>query len=124
VALRGSGGQGDIILVVNVLPDPNFKREDSNLLCDVPVDLATAVLGGEVTVPTPTGKKLLLKIPPESANGQQFNLRGQGMPRLQGTGRGDLIAKLNVVLPRHLTTRERELFAELARSRSAATAGR
>lgn len=125
VALRGGGGQGDVILVINVLPDPTFRREDSNLYCDVPVELTTAMLGGEVSVPTPTGKKLMLKIPPESGNGQQFILRGQGMPRLQGEGKGDLVAKLSVVLPRQLTERERELFSELARLRSAgAAAGR
>jgi DnaJ-class molecular chaperone len=124
VALRGGSGAGDIILVVKVLPDPNYRREDNNLYCEVPVELTTALLGGEVSVPTPAGKRLLLKIPPESANGQQFMLRGQGMPRLQGEGRGDLYAKLSVVLPRHLTERERELFGELARSRTAATAGR
>jgi DnaJ-class molecular chaperone len=124
VALRGGSGAGDVILVVKVLPDPTFRREDANLYCEVPVDLTAALLGGEVTVPTPAGKRLVLKIPAESANGQQFILRGQGMPRLQGEGRGDLYAKLNVVLPRHLTERERELFAELARSRTAATAGR
>jgi DnaJ-class molecular chaperone len=124
VALRGGGGAGDIILLVKVLPDPTFRREESNLYCDVPVDLTTALLGGEVTVPTPAGKRLLLKIPAESANGQQFMLRGQGMPHLQGGGRGDLYAKLSVVLPRHLTERERELFTELARSRTAATVGK
>ena len=124
VALRGGSGAGDVILLINVLPDPTFRREDSNLYCDVPVELTTALLGGEVSVPTPAGKRLLLKIPAESANGQQFMLRGQGMPHLQGGGRGDLYAKLNVVLPRHLTERERELFAELAQSRTAATAGR
>lgn len=124
VALRGSNGQGDIMLVVNVVPDPLFRREGSNLHTDVPVDLTTAMLGGEVTVPTLTGKRLLLKIPPESANGRQIVLRGQGMPRLQGEGRGDLFAKLSVVLPTNLTDRERELFAEIARSRTAATAGR
>ncbi|HEY8742871.1 MAG TPA: J domain-containing protein [Chloroflexota bacterium] len=121
VALRGGSGTGDIILVINVLPDPTFRREDLNLYCDVPVELTTALLGGEVPVPKPDGKRLMLKIPPESANGQQFVLRGHGMPRLQGEGRGDLYAKLSVVLPRHLTAREKELFAELASSRTAAT---
>ncbi|MGI8913210.1 MAG: DnaJ C-terminal domain-containing protein [Chloroflexota bacterium] len=124
VALRGGSAAGDIILLIKVLPDPNFRREDNNLYTEVPVDLTTALLGGEVSVPTPAGKRLLLKIPAESANGQQFMLRGQGMPRLQGEGRGDLYAKLSVVLPRHLTERERELLTELAQSRTAATAGR
>ena len=124
ITLRGGGGASDLLLVVNVLPDPTFRREGANLYCDVPVDLTTAMLGGELPVPTPLGKKLMLTIPPESGNGQQFILRGQGMPRLKAEGRGDMYAKLNVVLPRHLTPQERELFQELARSRSAATAAR
>jgi len=122
ITYRGGGGQGDLVLVVNVLPDPVFRREGSDLHCEVAVDLSVAVLGGEVAVQTPKGKGLLLKIPPESANGQPFVLRGQGMPRIHQDSRGDLYAKLSVVLPRHLTARERELFAELALSRSAATA--
>jgi molecular chaperone DnaJ len=124
ITYRGGGGSSDLVLVVNVLPDPVFRREGSDLHVDVPVELSTAMLGGEVTVPAPKGRSLLLKIPAESANGQQFVLRGQGMPRLQAEGRGNLYARLSVVLPRHLTARERELFAELARSRSAATAAR
>jgi DnaJ-class molecular chaperone len=124
VTLHGGSGQSDIVVVIKVLPDPTFRRQGDDLYCDVPADLAAAMLGGEVAVPTPIGKKLMLKIPPESANGQQFMLRGQGMPRLNGGGNGNLYAKLSVVLPRNLTTHERDLFAELARLRTAATAGR
>lgn len=123
VTQRGGGGLSDLVLVVTVLPDPTFTRKGDDLHCEVSLPLTDAVLGGEVTVPTPAGKKLALKVPPESQNGKQFLLRGQGMPHAHGGGRGDLYAKLNVVLPVNLTARERELFTELARSRSAA-AGR
>jgi curved DNA-binding protein len=81
--------------------------------------LYTAVLGGEVMVPTPKGTQLALKVPPETANGQRMRLTGQGMPRLQGSGRGDLYAEINVQLPRSLSEKERELFGQLARERSA-----
>jgi len=76
-----------------------------------------AVLGGEVQVPTPKGTGLALKIPPETQNGQRFRLAGQGMPHLGGSNRGDLYAEVKVVLPTHLTDRERQLFQELARLR-------
>ena len=81
--------------------------------------LYTAVLGGEVRVPTPKGTFLALKVPPETPNGQRMRLAGQGMPRVGG-GRGDLYAEITVELPRKLTQREKELFSELAGLRSAA----
>jgi DnaJ-class molecular chaperone len=78
--------------------------------------LTTAVLGGEVEVPTPKGGKLALKIPPETQNGRVFRLRGQGMPRLERpTERGDLFAEIQVQLPESLSDRQRELFEELAK---------
>ena len=83
----------------------------------------TAILGGEVTVPTPKGTNLALKVPPETANGQRIRLAGQGMPRVNGTGRGDLYAEITVQLPKNLSRRTRKtLFAELARLRSGASA--
>ena len=115
-----NGGEpGDLYLVVSVLPHPTFKREGDDLHVRVPTPLYTAVLGGEVMVPTPKGSRLALKVPPETANGQRIRLAGQGMPRLRGSSRGDLYAEIDVQLPRTLTPRERELFAELARLRAA-----
>jgi DnaJ-class molecular chaperone len=78
----------------------------------MPVPLGVAVLGGEVQVPTLKGK-LALKIPPETQNGRVFRLAGQGMPHLGKSTRGDLKAKVNVVLPTKLTEKEKELFRQL-----------
>ncbi|MEJ2047040.1 MAG: DnaJ C-terminal domain-containing protein [Dehalococcoidia bacterium] len=72
-----------------------------------------AVLGGEVQVPSPKGK-LALKIPAETQNGRVFRLSGQGMPHLGKSGRGDLLAKVNVVLPAKLSDKEKELFKQLS----------
>jgi DnaJ-class molecular chaperone len=72
-----------------------------------------AVLGGEVQVPTMSGKKLALKIPPETQNGRVFRLAKQGMPRLGSDARGDLLAKIRVILPTGLSEREKDLFKEL-----------
>ncbi|MCL5026337.1 MAG: DnaJ domain-containing protein [Chloroflexi bacterium] len=112
-----SGGQkGDLYLVVSVKPHTLFERKEDDLYEEVPVLLTVAILGGEVQVPTPKGR-VALRIPPETQNGRTFRLSGQGMPHLQGTGAGDLYAKIKVVLPTNLSPRERELFQELDRAR-------
>ncbi|MDD5313426.1 MAG: DnaJ C-terminal domain-containing protein [Dehalococcoidia bacterium] len=110
----GMGGpSGDLYLIVKLLPHPAFERKGDDLEVDVPVPLVTAVLGGEVQVPTLKGSKLALKIPPETQNGKIFRLSQQGMPRLNGTGRGDMLARVAVVLPSKLSDKERGLFEQL-----------
>ncbi|OLB58257.1 MAG: molecular chaperone DnaJ [Ktedonobacter sp. 13_2_20CM_2_56_8] len=115
--IQGASGRGDLYLRVHVLPDSRFTREGTTLRTRVDVPLATAVLGGEVQVPTPDGRQLLLRIPPGTQNGKSFRLRGQGMPVLgQPEKRGDLYAEVNVVLPTHLNAEQRRLFEAFARS--------
>jgi curved DNA-binding protein len=116
-----SGGTpGDLFLIVSIKPSAQFEREGDDLRVKVPVPLYTAILGGEVMVPTPKGTHLALKVPPETPNGQRMRLAGQGMPHVSGGGRGDLLAEITVQLPKSLTPREKELFAELARQRAGA----
>jgi len=108
------GAKGDLYLKIKVRPHPVFKRTGDDLRCKVTIDLYTAVLGGEVSVP---GMKssLRLTIPPETQSGRVFRLRGQGMPKLKSPGqRGDLYVEVHVKLPEHLTDREKALFRELA----------
>ncbi|HEY65187.1 MAG TPA: J domain-containing protein [Caldilineae bacterium] len=118
VRVAGAGGgrgrrRGDLYLRVEVLPHPTFQRDGDDLKVDVPVDLYTAILGGEVQVPT-LERPVMLKIPPETPNGKVFRLRGLGMPNLRNPDqRGDLYARVNVQLPRNLTEREKELFRQL-----------
>lgn len=113
VRMRGGSDYGDIYLKVTVDPDPRFTREGDNLRVTVPVDLYTAVLGGEVQVPTMDGA-VVLTIPSGSQNGRAFRLRGQGMPRLQKPDeRGDLFAKIDVKLPESLSDAELQLFEDL-----------
>jgi curved DNA-binding protein len=120
VRMRGEGGAGvaggqagDLYLAVEVPPDPRFERKEDDLYVTVPVDLYTAVLGGEVPVPTLAGS-VNLKIPSGSQNGQTVRLRGKGMPKLNKPGEsGDLYARLEVRLPTRLTPRQRELFEQL-----------
>jgi molecular chaperone DnaJ len=114
-----SGGtSGDLYLVISVKPHPTLVRHGDNLHTDIAVPLTVAVLGGEVKVPTPKGK-LALKIPPETQNGRSFRLAGQGMPHLGKSTRGDLLAKVNVVLPTKLSEKEKELFRQLNEIRPA-----
>jgi curved DNA-binding protein len=122
VRMRGEGASGsvggqagDLYLRVKVTPDPRFERRGDNLHTTAPVDLYTAVLGGEVGVPTLSGE-VKLKIPAGSQNGQTFRLRGKGMPKLNKKKQhGDLYAKLNVRLPTKLTAKQREHFETLQR---------
>ena len=113
----GGGSRGDLYLVINVKPDPKFERKGDDLYVDVDVDLVTMMLGGEVPVPTPDGRKLVLTIPPETQNRRLFRLAGKGMPHLRGEGSGNLYARVQVLLPSHLSSEERELFEKLARTR-------
>jgi DnaJ-class molecular chaperone len=114
----GTGGaNGDLYLVVKVAPHPMFKREGDDLLVEVPVSLTAAVLGGEVQVPTLKGNKLALKLPPETQNGKIFRLARQGMPRLNDTSRGDMLARVAVVLPTNLNAKERALFEQFQKMR-------
>jgi DnaJ-class molecular chaperone len=113
------GARGDLYLLITMTPDAVFERKGDDLTVSVPVPLTTAVLGGEVRVPTPDGKRLILTIPPETQNGRMFRLSGKGMTRLGGEGVGNLFAQVQVELPQRLSPRERALFEELDRLRQA-----
>jgi molecular chaperone DnaJ len=115
---RGGGSKGDLYLVVKVLPHKLFERKGDDLHTEVPVPLATALLGGEVRLPTLDGN-LSLKIPPETQNGKVFRLGGKGMPQLGNANYGNMFAKVNVVLPTNLTEEERRLFERLRSLRTA-----
>jgi molecular chaperone DnaJ len=110
---QGYGGsKGDLYLVVRVLPHQFFERKRDDLHTEVAIPLVTAMLGGEVAVPTLKGK-VALKVPPETQNGKVFRLAEQGMPHLNDSSRGDLFAKVKVLLPTRLTPQERQLFEQL-----------
>ena len=110
------GAAGDLYLRVRVLPHALFERRGQDLHTRVPVPAHTAVLGGEVAVPTITGSTLRLKVPELTQNGQVFRLRGQGMPALgKPTERGDLYATAEIAMPKKLTGDARKLWEELAK---------
>ncbi|MEX2237911.1 MAG: J domain-containing protein [Dehalococcoidia bacterium] len=113
IRVPGRAGGGDLVLVVTVLPHKRFTRQGDDLEVTVDVPLADALLGGEVPVPTLKGTTVMLKIPQLTQNGRVFRLRGLGMPRLKGEGRGDLLARVNVRLPESLTDEQRAAVAAL-----------
>lgn len=113
VRMSGAIGQGDILLTIEVLPHQSFQRDGDTLRVTVPVDLYTAVLGGEVEVPT-FERPVVLTVPAGTQNGRSFRLRGLGMPNLkQPDQRGDLLAEISVTLPKTLSDEERKHFEEL-----------
>jgi curved DNA-binding protein len=128
IRVAGKGGEGeagaaagDLYLVVALKPDPRFELRGNDLYTEVRVPFTTMLLGGETRVTTPDGRTLALTIPAATQDGRRFRLRGQGMPSLGKSARGDLHAEVHAQLPERLSERERELVEELARA-SAGTA--
>ncbi|MGD2253647.1 MAG: DnaJ C-terminal domain-containing protein [Anaerolineales bacterium] len=117
IAGQGRTGRqraGDLYLVVHVESDARFNRKKDDLHVSMPVGLYTAVLGGQVRVPTPAGP-VLLTLPPGSQPGQTFRLQGRGMPQLRNPSKhGNLYVRLKIKLPRNLSEEESELFRKLA----------
>jgi molecular chaperone DnaJ len=107
---------GDLYVVVQVREHPIFRREETEVLCDVPLSITQAALGAQIDVPTLDGP-VALKIPAGTQAGKVFRLRGKGIPQLGGGGRGDQHVRVAVETPTHLTREQRELlerFAELS----------
>jgi DnaJ-class molecular chaperone len=101
---------GDLYLAISVQPHHLFNRKDNDISVDVTVPLATAILGGNIQIPTLNGAPITMKIPPETQNEQAFRLVGHGMPILGYSNRGDLMATVKVKLPTGLSAEEKVFF--------------
>jgi curved DNA-binding protein len=113
---QGDGQKGDLYLVITVNEDNRFERKEDDLHIEVPVDLYTAVLGGQTNVPTPIGE-VVLTIPAGTQPGQAFRLTGRGMPHIKAPQTyGDLYVRVKVQIPRQLSAQQRDLFEQLHRS--------
>jgi molecular chaperone DnaJ len=110
------GATGDLFVVTRVEPSKVFHRRGSDLVIEVPVTYPEAALGTTVEVPTPYGDRVSLKVPAGTQDGRQLRIRGHGAPKLSGTGKGDLIARLRVTVPKKLTKKEREALEELQKA--------
>jgi molecular chaperone DnaJ len=107
------GPPGDLYVVTRVARSPLFERRGPDLVIEVPITYAEAALGGTVEVPTPHGGHLSLKVPAGSQDGRLLRMRGHGAPKLNGSGSGDLIARLRLTVPTKLTKAEREAIEAL-----------
>ena len=114
---RPDGSRGDLYLRVAITPDPRFERHDADLRTTLTIGLTEAMLGASVAVPTLSGRALTMRVPPETGDGTQLRLRGQGLPKGRSAERGDMLVRIRVQLPRHLSDREQALFRELAELR-------
>ena len=106
------GPNGDLYVVMKVRPHPFFERQETNLHCTIPINVAQAALGAEIDVPT-LDRPQKLKIPEGAQAGAQFRLRHRGVPALNGGGRGDLIVHIDVVTPTRLSREQRKLLEQL-----------
>jgi molecular chaperone DnaJ len=109
------GPPGDLYVQIQVKDHPIFTRDGANLYCEVPISFPTACLGGDLEVPTLDGK-VSLKIPPETQTGKLFRLRGKGVKPVRGGPVGDLLCRVQVETPVHLTKEQKELIAQLNES--------
>ncbi|HEY5719057.1 MAG TPA: molecular chaperone DnaJ [Gammaproteobacteria bacterium] len=104
---------GDLYVHIQVREHPIFAREGSDLFCEVPIGFVTAVLGGELAVPTLDGR-VMLKIPPETQSGKVFRLRGKGVRPVRGGAQGDLLCRVAVETPVNLTEEQKRILREFA----------
>lgn len=111
---RGGGPAGDAYVHIRVESHPLFRREGRDLACDVPVGIVKATLGGEVEVPTLDGRTTI-RIPAGTRSGQRLRIKGRGVPGHGARAAGDLHAVVQIVAPRNLDARSRELLEEFAR---------
>jgi molecular chaperone DnaJ len=108
-----SGGEaGDLYVVTRVQPSKLYERRGDDLVVELPVTFTEAALGATVEVPTPDGT-VSVKVKPGTQDGTLLRVKGKGAPKLKGSGRGDLLARVRVTVPKKLKKRERELLEEL-----------
>ena len=117
LAGEGEGGSrngppGDLYVVLRVEDHPFFQRQDDDVYCRVPITFPQAALGTEIDVPTIDGTERL-RVPERTQTGTILKLRGKGIPRVRGMGRGDQLVEIMVVTPRQLTKEQRKLYKKL-----------
>jgi molecular chaperone DnaJ len=110
---ESGGPPGDLYVQIQVKPHSIFTREENTLFCEVPISFVTAALGGELEVPTLSGR-VNLKIPPETQTGKMFRMRNKGVKPVRGGPVGDLVCRVKVETPVKLNRKQKELLQEFA----------
>ncbi len=109
------GPSGDLVVVTRVAKSDTYERRGDDLVVEVRVSFPTAALGGSVEVPTPEGA-VSLKIPAGSQDGKLLRIKGRGAPKLAGHGKGDVLARVRIQVPKRINKKERELLEELQKA--------
>ncbi|MBO7168683.1 MAG: molecular chaperone DnaJ, partial [Rikenellaceae bacterium] len=112
-AARHGGVIGDLLVLIEAQNDPDFTRDGNDLIYNLNITIPTAVLGGEVEVPT-VDSKVKIRIEAGTHAGKILRLRGKGIPDLNGYGRGDQLIVIDITVPSKITNDERKLFEQLA----------
>jgi molecular chaperone DnaJ len=122
IRLRGKGEAGwggaeagDLFVVTRVSPSDTYTRRGDDLVVDVPVGFPDTALGSKVAVPTPDGP-VTVKVKPGTEDGTLLRVKGKGAPRLKGSGRGDVLARVKLTVPKKLSKKERELIEQLQKA--------
>ena len=113
----GGGPAGDLYVVTRVRPHKFFSRDGADVLVDVPVTVTEATLGADIEIPTPDGP-VKIRIAEGTQDGKVYKMSGKGAPKLKGSGRGDLRAKVHIVVPKGLNAEQKELLHRFASSRN------
>ncbi|WMC20324.1 MAG: molecular chaperone DnaJ [Enterobacteriaceae bacterium PSpyr] len=106
---KRGGISGDLYIQIKIKEHSIFKRDNNNLYCEIPINFSTAVLGGDIEVPTLDGR-IKLRIPPETQTGKLFKIKGKGIKSLNNKYRGDLLCKIFIETPINLTEKQKEII--------------
>jgi molecular chaperone DnaJ len=111
----GGAPAGDLFVVTRVEPSKIYERRGDDLVVAVPLSYPTAALGGSAQVPTPEGP-VSLKIPAGTEDGKLLRIKGRGAPKLKGSGKGDVLARIRIEVPKKVNKKQRELLEELQKA--------
>lgn len=118
---KNGGASGDLVVVLHVDEHDYYVRDGQNLYCAVPISFTQAALGATLTLPHLDGRKVEVKIPAGTANGKQLRIKGEGVPFSSGDRKGDLIIKVVVQVPSHLSGKQKDILEKYAEIEDATT---